>query len=101
MQTLAGGLADLEARRLGRALGGFYALGIVIGCLGIGNMFQANQAFAQFVVVTGGEASFVADQGWLFGAALAVVVGGVTLGGLRIAAPKRPKRRRHEQRRHS
>jgi AGCS family alanine or glycine:cation symporter len=86
MQTLARGLADRGLPRLGRALGGFYALGIVIGCLGIGNMFQANQAFAQFVVVTGGEASFVADQGWLFGAALAVVVGGVTLGGIRSIA---------------
>ena len=86
MQTLASGLADRGLPRVGKALGAFYALGILIGCLGIGNMFQANQALAQFVVVTGGEASFVADRGWLFGAVLAVVVGAVTLGGIRSIA---------------
>ena len=43
---------------IGKGFGIFYALALVIGCLGIGNMFQSNQAFAQFVVITGGEASF-------------------------------------------
>jgi AGCS family alanine or glycine:cation symporter len=86
MQTLSRGLAEQGMPRLGRALGAFYAGGILIGCLGIGNMFQANQALAQFVVVTGGEASFVADRGWLFGLGLAVVVATVTLGGIRSIA---------------
>ncbi len=51
-------LADRGAPRLGKGLGGFYALALVIGCLGIGNMFQSNQAYVQFVTITGGEASF-------------------------------------------
>ncbi len=34
---------------IGKALGGFYALALVIGCLGIGNMFQSNQAYVQIV----------------------------------------------------
>ncbi|GAB5414988.1 MAG: alanine/glycine:cation symporter family protein [Congregibacter sp.] len=72
--------------RVGKALGSFYALSLVIGCLGIGNMFQSNQAYAQFVVISGGENSFFADKGWLFGIAIALVVGAVILGGIRSIA---------------
>lgn len=44
---------------VGKGFGAFYAIALVIGCLGIGNMFQSNQAFAQVLVITGGEASFL------------------------------------------
>jgi AGCS family alanine or glycine:cation symporter len=74
------------APRWGRALGGFYALSLVIGCLGIGNMFQSNQAYVQFVVITGGENSFFADKGWLFGLLIAIAVGVVIIGGIRSIA---------------
>ena len=71
---------------LGKGLGKFYALSLVIGCLGIGNMFQSNQAYVQFVTITGGEASFFADKGWLFGLAIASLVGLVIIGGIRSIA---------------
>ncbi|MFY2508264.1 alanine/glycine:cation symporter family protein [Vibrio pectenicida] len=67
---------------LGKCLGGFYALALVIGCLGIGNMFQSNQAYAQLLVVTGESQSFFADKGWLFGVIMAVLVALVKLGGI-------------------
>lgn len=86
MYYLEHGLAERGLPRLGRCLGLFYAVGIVIGCMGIGNMFQSNQAFVQFVVVTGGEASWFADKGWLFGLAMAVLVWAVILGGIRSIA---------------
>ncbi len=87
MYYLERGFSELGWPRLGRGLGIFYALGIVIGCLGIGNMFQSNQAFAQFVEVTGGAgASFFTDKGWLFGVALALGVGVVIVGGIRSIA---------------
>ncbi len=70
----------------GKGLGKFYALSLVIGCLGIGNMFQSNQAYVQFVTITGGEASFFADKGWLFGLAIAALVGAVIIGGIRSIA---------------
>jgi AGCS family alanine or glycine:cation symporter len=54
--------------------------------MGIGNMFQSNQAFVQFVGVTGGEASWFADKGWLFGLAMALLVGFVIIGGIRSIA---------------
>lgn len=72
--------------RLGKLLGSAYALCLVVGCLGIGNMFQSNQAYVQFVTITGGENSFFAERGWLFGLAIAVLVGLVILGGIRSIA---------------
>jgi len=71
---------------LGASLGRFYAVGIVIGCLGIGNMFQSNQAFEQFLFVTGGADSWFVGKGWLFGIVLALGVGLVIIGGVRAIA---------------
>ncbi|MFK7977456.1 MAG: alanine/glycine:cation symporter family protein [Halioglobus sp.] len=79
-------LAKRGFARGGKFLGGFYALSLVIGCLGIGNMFQSNQAYVQFLTITGGENSFFADKGWLFGLAIAVAVGLVIIGGIRSIA---------------
>ena len=86
MYYLERGFAERGLARLGRGLGLFYAVGIVIGCLGIGNMFQSNQAFVQLVEVTGAESSWLADKGWLVGIVLAGVVGLVLLGGIRAIA---------------
>jgi AGCS family alanine or glycine:cation symporter len=86
MYYLERGFAQKGLPRLGRSLGVFYAVGIVIGCLGIGNMFQSNQAFVQIVGVTGGDSSWLADKGWLVGAGLALLVGAVILGGIRSIA---------------
>lgn len=71
---------------LAKPIGYFYAVAIVIGCLGIGNMFQSNQAYQQFVFVTGAEQSFLNDKGWLFGLLLAAVVALVIIGGLKNIA---------------
>jgi AGCS family alanine or glycine:cation symporter len=79
-------LADRGAPGWGKFLGGFYALSLVIGCLGIGNMFQSNQAYVQFVTITGGEQSFFADKGWLFGLMIASTVAVVIIGGIRSIA---------------
>ena len=86
MYYLSRGLAERGHPRLGRALGSFYAIGIVIGCLGIGNMFQSNQAFVQIVGVTGGESSWFADKGWLVGLVIAAVVASVIIGGIHSIA---------------
>ena len=64
-------------------MGAFYAIAIVVGCLGIGNMFQSNQAFQQFIFITGGEASYFLDKGLLFGSILAGIVGLVVIGGIK------------------
>ena len=86
MFTLERGLAELGFARTGRVLGLFYAASIVVGCLGIGNMFQSNQAYVQFVAVTGREHSFFADKGWAFGTVLSVIVGLIIIGGIKSIA---------------
>jgi AGCS family alanine or glycine:cation symporter len=46
-------------------------------------MFQSNQAFHQFIFITGGDASYFLDKGWLFGSILAGIVGLVVIGGIK------------------
>ncbi|EGG30953.1 Na(+)-linked D-alanine glycine permease [Aequoribacter fuscus] len=86
MYYLEQGFLEKGLPNLGKFLGKFYALGIVIGCLGIGNMFQANQAYLQFVTVTGGDSSFFAGKGWLVGLVMAIIVGLVIIGGIKSIA---------------
>ena len=86
MYYLRTGLERRGWPKLGRFLGLFYAISIVIGCLGIGNMFQSNQAYEQLLYVTGGEAGPLAGRGWLVGIILAVIVGIVIIGGIKSIA---------------
>lgn len=86
MFYLRKGLAERGLPGTGRALGVFYALAMVVGCLGIGNMFQSNQAAAIFLRVTGGDESPFAGTTWLVGVTLAIAVGLVIIGGIRSIA---------------
>ena len=72
--------------KTGKTLGFVYALGIVLAGLGIGNMFQSNQAYTQFVVMTGGDTSFFVDKAWLFGLIFASFVFAVIVGGIKSIA---------------
>jgi AGCS family alanine or glycine:cation symporter len=84
MYYLSKGLAERGPglAKLGRVLAVLFAIFCVGGSFGGGNMFQANQSFKQVVAVTGGDASWLADKGWLFGAVIAVLVGLVIIGGI-------------------
>ena len=86
MYSLKKGLAELGKPGLGKFLGVFFAITVIFGCLGGGNMFQANQAYVQFVAISGGENSFLADKGWLFGLVFAIVVAVVIIGGIKSIA---------------
>ncbi|MBT8080163.1 MAG: alanine:cation symporter family protein, partial [Gammaproteobacteria bacterium] len=80
------GLAERNLPRLGKTMAWYYAICIMVGTLGIGCMFQANQAYVQFVNVTGGENSPVAQNGWMFGAVLAILTALVIVGGIKSIA---------------
>jgi len=84
MYYLSKGLAERSAklRHLGKGLAALFAVFCVGGSFGGGNMFQANQSFKQLLAVTGGETSWLADKGWLFGVVMAVLVGLVIIGGI-------------------
>lgn len=86
MYYLEYGLKKRGLPWLARPLGVFYAAAIVIGCLGIGNMFQANQAFEQFVFMIGETQNNFSPNGLVFGILIAVAVALVILGGLRRIA---------------
>ncbi len=86
MYYLSKGLGEKGLGALGKFLAVFFAICCIAGALGGGNMFQANQSFQQIVNVTGGESSFMADKGWLFGLVVALIVGAVIIGGIKSIA---------------
>jgi AGCS family alanine or glycine:cation symporter len=67
---------------LGKALALVFAFCAMAGAVGAGSMFQANQAYAQVLSVTGGDLGPLAGRGWLFGIVLAVLAGSVVIGGI-------------------
>ena len=85
MYYLTKGLAEKGEgfAKLGKVLAVLFAIFCVGGSFGGGNMFQANQSFAQLVNVSGGEAGWLADKGWLFGLVVATLVGLVIIGGIK------------------
>jgi len=86
MFYLEKGLSALKKPLLGKVLAKYYAVCILIGTMGIGCMFQSNQAYVQFLNTTGGDASFVADKGWMVGLVLAILTGFVIVGGIKSIA---------------
>ncbi len=86
MYYLSKGFAERGRPGLGKGLAVFFALMMIGGALGGGNMFQVNQAYQQFVAVTGGADSWFADKAWLFGLIVAFLAGVVIIGGIRRIA---------------
>ncbi|MFY0613623.1 MAG: alanine:cation symporter family protein [Hyphomicrobiaceae bacterium] len=83
MYYLTRGFEERGMPGFGRFMGTFYAVGIFIGALGIGNMFQSNQAYVQLNNVSGGA---LEGLGWLVGLVLAAVVFAVIIGGIKSIA---------------
>lgn len=82
MYYLSKGLELKGKKGLGKVLAVIFAILCVGGSFGGGNMFQANQAFAQL----SSEFTFMADYGALFGVVLSVFVGIVIIGGIKSIA---------------
>lgn len=72
--------------QLGRFMAGLFALCCVGGAIGAGGLFQANQAYQQALIVTGGENGILSERGWMFGVFMAVLVGLVIIGGIKWIA---------------
>jgi len=83
MYYLRKGFSDRGMAGFGKFMGTFYAIGIFVGAMGIGNMFQSNQAYVQLNHVAGGALD---GLGWLVGLILAAVVFSVIIGGIKSIA---------------
>ncbi|AUS78937.1 D-alanine glycine permease [Actinoalloteichus sp. AHMU CJ021] len=89
MYYLRKGLAERFPNGVGRGVGKVLAFGASVMLLFFavagGNMFQANQTFAQLRSVTGGDDGFLASGGaaFLFGLLLAGIVALVIVGGIK------------------
>lgn len=72
-------------RNLGKVLAGGAAVMLLFFGIAGGNMFQANQTFAQLQNVTGGENGLLGGAGaaFAFGLVLAAIVGAVIFGGVK------------------
>ena len=86
MYYLSEGLKNKGFGGVGKVLAALFAIACIGGSFGGGNMVQINQATQQLIDVTGGDASFFAGRGWIFGALMAVVVGFIIIGGIRSIA---------------
>ena len=76
----------LKNKTLGKILAAAFAIFVIGGSFGGGNMFQVNQAFQLVENITGGEQSFLNGYGWAFGVVMAVLVGIVIIGGIKKIA---------------
>ncbi|SDX07129.1 alanine or glycine:cation symporter, AGCS family [Saccharopolyspora shandongensis] len=70
---------------LGKVLAVLAAVMILFFAIAGGNMFQANQTFAQLRDVTGGDTGWLGSDGaaLVFGILLAVIIGAVIIGGIK------------------
>ncbi|WP_422083959.1 alanine/glycine:cation symporter family protein [Ulvibacterium sp.] len=86
MYYLRKGLKSKGLEGLGKVLAGLFAVFVIGGSFGGGNMFQVNQAFQLVENITGGSESFWYGKGWLFGIVMAILVGIVIIGGIKKIA---------------
>ncbi len=82
MYYMTKALKNRKLGGLGKFLAIIFALLIIGGSLGGGNMFQANQSFSQLANMFPSFASY----GTLYGVILAILVGVVVIGGIRSIA---------------
>ena len=82
MYYLKNGLAKYGYGNIGKVLAVLFAILCIGGSFGGGNMFQANQAYAQL----SGQFPMLSDNGPMFGFLLAILVGTVIIGGIKSIA---------------
>ena len=86
MHYLKKGLAERGFGMLGAPLAILFAILCIGASLGGGNMFQINQVCSQFIEISGGSESILANYRWVFGMMIALLVGTVIIGGIRRIA---------------
>lgn len=70
----------------GKIMAVVFSIFCIGGSLGGGNMFQANQAHAQLVNISGGADSLLFGHGWITGLVMALALFAVIVGGIKSIA---------------
>ena len=83
MHYIAHGLTKKKMRWLGQPLSVLFASVFIGAALSGGNLIQINQTTKLLIDVTGGETSFFASHAWVMGVSVAIVVGLITIGGIK------------------
>ncbi len=86
MYYLSKGLKKKNLGGLGKVLAVIFAILVIGGSLGGGNMFQANQAFSQLSTKLAPYIVDIQGYGAYFGVLLAIFVGIVVIGGIKSIA---------------
>lgn len=84
MYYLSKALAKRKLGGLGKALAAVFAVLVIGGSLGGGNMFQANQSFSQFTTIFPNITQ--QQHGAFYGLIVAILVGVVIIGGIKSIA---------------
>lgn len=83
MHYIAHGLTKKKMRWLGQPLSVLFASVFIGAALSGGNLIQINQTTKLLIDVTGGDTSFLASHAWVMGVSVAIVVGLITIGGIK------------------
>lgn len=86
MYYLSKGLKKKNLGGLGKVLAAIFAVLVIGGSLGGGNMFQANQSFSQFSSQLSGVIPGIEGYGAYYGLFLSLIVGVVVIGGIKSIA---------------
>ena len=86
MYYLSKALKKRNLGMLGKILAGIFAVLVIGGSLGGGNMFQANQAFSQLSSKLAPYVMGIEGYGAYFGVLIAIFVGIVVIGGIKSIA---------------
>lgn len=82
MYYIRDGLKNILSTTGAKVLASLFAIACVFASFGGGNMYQANQAYSQMLLMPGlGNMS-----GWMFGVIIALLVGIVIIGGIKSIA---------------
>ena len=85
MYYMTKGFAE-RGLRGGKIMAVVFSIFCIGASLGAGNMFQANQAHAQLVIISGGAGSVLAGNGWITGLLMATALFAVIVGGIKSIA---------------
>lgn len=86
MHYIAHGLTKKKLRKLGQPLSVIFAIVFIGGAFTGGNLIQINQTTKLMIDITGGQESFLYSNAWIMGTIIAIIVGMITIGGIKSIA---------------